>query len=134
MFSFFKNKNKHVIPEFEFINTFSEKDFYFVRTKQWMWITKEEIALVHKDEKGSIKTTTMDFWYQEMFLDADGEKTISEYLLLLIKQFQDSKMQIPDDLDQFMIETLLSLKNDLNAIEFTQMPNQPKEEFKNPIE
>ncbi|VXB63901.1 conserved hypothetical protein [Flavobacterium sp. 9AF] len=99
-----------------------------------MWITKEEIALVHKDEKGSIKTTTMDFWFQEMFLDADGKKTISEYLLFLIKQFHDSKMQIPDDLDQFMIETLLSLKNDLNAIEFTPMPNQLKEEFKNPIE
>lgn len=132
MFSFFKNKS--VIPEFEFINTFSEKDFYFVRTKQWMWVTKEEIALVHKDEKGSIKTTTMDFWYQEMFLDADGLKTISEYLLLLVKQFQDDKMKVPKDLDQFMIKTLLSLKNDLNAIEFTPMPNQLKEDFKNPIE
>ncbi|OIQ22181.1 MAG: hypothetical protein BM557_02055 [Flavobacterium sp. MedPE-SWcel] len=76
--------------------------------------------------------TTMEYWYQEMFLDADGQKTISEYLDILIKQFEDSKMEIPIDLDKFMIETLLSLKNDLKAIEFSNSPIELKAEYKDP--
>lgn len=69
-----------------------------------------------------------------MFLDADGQKTISEYLNVLINQFKDSKMEIPLDLDKFMVEILLSLKTDLNAIEFSNSPTEIKTEYKNPIE
>ena len=131
MFSFFKNRRE--LPEFDFIKSYPEKDKYFVRIKKWNWINSEQISLLEKDSNGKIKMTTMDYWYQEMFLDADGQKTISEYLSVLIKQFQDSKMEIPTDLDSFMVETLLSLKTDLNAIEFMDSPTEIKTEFKNPI-
>ena len=131
MFSFFKNRRE--LPEFDFIKSYPEKDKYFVRIKKWNWINSEQISLLEKDSNGKIKMTTMDYWYQEMFLDTDGQKTISEYLSVLIKQFQDSKMEIPTDLDSFMVETLLSLKTDLNAIEFMDSPTEIKTEFKNPI-
>ena len=29
---------------------------------------------------------TLDFWSQEMFLDANGQKTVTEYLTVLINQ------------------------------------------------
>ncbi len=131
MFNFLKKKNN--IPVFDFIESYSEKEQYFVRTKQWTWLNPEQISLLEKDDDGKIKMTTMDYWSQEMFLDADGQKTISEYLNVLIKQFQDSKMKIPSDLDNFMVETLLSLKTDLNAIEFTELPTEIKPEYKDPI-
>ncbi|MFC5046035.1 hypothetical protein ACFSTE_05270 [Aquimarina hainanensis] len=131
----FKNifkKNKS-IPEFDFIETYEHKDKYFSRIKKWNWINSEQISILEKDEKGKIKMTTMDYWYQEMFLDANGQITIAEYLSVLVKQFQDSKMEIPTDLDKFMTETLWSLKNDLKAIEFTDSRVQLKAEYKDPI-
>ena len=131
MFSFLKKKKD--LPEFDFIKTFSEKEKYFVRVKKWNWLNSEQISLLEKDSDGKIKMTTMDYWPQEMFLDADGQKTILEYLNVLIKQFRDSKMKIPSDLDKFMVKTLLSLKTDLNAIEFSDSPTEIKVEYKNPI-
>ncbi|MDA0177369.1 hypothetical protein OOZ35_07700 [Mesoflavibacter profundi] len=131
MFSFLKKKRD--LPEFDFIKSYSEKEKYFVRTKKWNWLNPEQITLLEKDSDGKIKMTTMDYWHQEMFLDADGQKTISEYLSVLINQFKDSKMEIPSDLDKFMVETLLSLKTDLNAIEFSDKPTEIKTEFRNPI-
>ncbi|OEJ98526.1 hypothetical protein A8C32_04785 [Flavivirga aquatica] len=131
MFNFLKKKKE--LPEFKFIKTYSEKDKYFSRTKKWDWLNSEQISLFEKSVNGKIKIITLDYWSQEMFLDADGQKTISNYLNILVKQFQNSKMEIPDDLDKFMIETLLSLKSDLNAIEFNNSPKKLKPEFKNPI-
>ncbi|WP_405207111.1 hypothetical protein [Aquimarina sp. LLG6339-5] len=131
MFNFLKKKKD--LPEFDFIKSYSEKGKYFARVKNWNWLNSEQISLMEKDSDGKIKMTTMDYWPQEMFLDADGQKTISEYLRVLIKQFKDSKMEIPPDLDKFMVETLLSLKNDLNAIEFSDSPIEIKAEYKNPV-
>nr|WP_294927429.1 hypothetical protein [uncultured Flavobacterium sp.] len=76
----------------------------------------EQIAIWEKDVDGKMKMNTMDYWLQEMFLDADGQKTILDYFDVLIKQFRDSEMEIPSDLDKFMVETLLSLKTELKAI------------------
>lgn len=101
--------------------------------KKWSWLNPKEITLLEKGSDGKVKMVTMDYWHQEMFLDADGQKTITEYLDVLIKQFQDSKMEIPYDLDKFMVATLLSLKTDLNAIEFSNSPTEIKTEYKNPI-
>ncbi len=126
-----KNKN---IPEFEFIKSYEFKDKYFSRIKKWTWIKQDQISLMEKDENGKIKMTTMEYWFQEMFLDADGQKTIAEYLNVLIEQFQKSKMDIPADLDVFMTETLWSLKTDLNAIDFTDRQVELEPEFKNPID
>ncbi|WP_282075349.1 hypothetical protein [Maribacter aquivivus] len=131
MFNFFKKKIS--APEFEFIKSYPHKDKYFSRIKKWDWLNAEQINLFEKDQTGKIKIITMDYWSQEMFLDADGKITIQEYLNVLVKQFQDSKMKIPKDLDEFMIETLWSLKTDLSAIEFTNSPIEINSEFKNPI-
>lgn len=132
MFNFLKKKKK--LSEFEFIKSYSDKEKYFVRIKKWNWLNSEQISLLEKGSDGKIKMITMDYWPQEMFLDADGQKTITEYLSVLIKQFNDSKMDIPSDLDKFMIDTLLSLKTDLNAIEFSDSPIEIETKFKNPID
>ncbi|RSC92960.1 hypothetical protein [Tenacibaculum singaporense] len=131
----FKNifRNNYKTPEFDFIKSYEYKDKYFSRIKKWNWINSEQISLIERDENGEIKMTTMEYWFQEMFLDADGQKTINDYLNVLVKQFQDSKMEIPNNLDKFMTETIWSLKTDLNAIEFTDSPVDLNPEYKNPV-
>ena len=92
MFNFLKKKKD--LPEFDFIKSYSEKGKYFARVKNWNWLNSEQISLMEKDSDGKIKMITMDYWPQEMFLDADGQKTISEdeftafYLTdFLVRQF-----------------------------------------------
>lgn len=131
MFNFFKKQKE--VPSFNFITNHPKKDLYFYRIRKWDWLNKEEIFLPEKDSNDKIKMTTLDFWSQEMFLDADGQKTLEEYLVVLIDQFQENKMKIPADLDQFMIETLESLYNDLNAIAFSTKPVQLKIEIEKPL-
>jgi hypothetical protein len=131
MFKFFKKEKE--IPNFNFITTHPKKAFYFSRVKKWDWLNKEEIFLSEKDSNDKIKMTTLDFWSQEMFLDADGQKTVEEYLGVLIKQFQENKMKIPADLDEFMIGILDSLHDDLNAIVFSTSPIKLDPEFDKPL-
>ena len=133
MLNFFNKRKGTSLSEFNFIKDFNEKDYFFGRTKKWKWINSEEIVLFDKDSEGNIKLLSLDYWLQEMFLDADGQKTIFEYLPILIKQFKDSKMEVPSDLDKFMIETLLHLKDELNVIDFYNSKIELNEEFKNPI-
>ena len=131
MFNFFKKQKE--IPNFNFINSYSKKDLYFSRIKKWDWLNHKQIFLADNNSDGKVKMVTLDFWSQEMFLDLNGQKTVTEYLTVLINQFQESKMEIPVDLDEFMIETLESLNNDLNAIEFSNSPIKVAAEFENPL-
>jgi len=131
MFHLFKKKTK--VPVFDYIKSHPDKEKYFVRIKKWSWINSEQITILKKESEGKIKMLTLDYWHQEMFLDADGQKTILEYLDILVKQFKKSKMEIPSDLDKFMIETLFSLKTDLNAIEFKNEKTEIDGIFKEPI-
>ncbi|WKL47495.1 hypothetical protein Q1W71_21370 [Flavobacterium pectinovorum] len=131
MLNFFKKQNE--IPNFSIIKNYSKKDLYFSRSKKWDWLNDKQIFLTDNDSYGKIKMVTLDFWSQEMFLDANGQKTVTEYLTVLIKQFQKNKMEIPTDLDAFMIETLESLNNDLNAIEFSDFHIKIAPEFDNSL-
>jgi hypothetical protein len=80
-----------------------------------------------------LKWLLLIFGHKKCFLDANGQKTMTEYLTILINQFQKNKMEIPTDLDTFMIETLESLNNDLNAIEFSDFPIKIAPEFDNSL-
>jgi hypothetical protein len=131
MFNFFRKQKE--IPNFSIINSYQKKDLYFSRSKKWDWLNDKQIFLADNDSYGKIKMVTLDFWSQEMFLDANGQKTVTEYLNVLINQFQKNKMEIPTDLDAFMIETLESLNNDLNAIEFSDFPLKITPEFDNSL-
>lgn len=131
MFNFFRKQKE--IPNFRIIKNYSKKDLYFSRSKKWDWLNDKQIFLADNDSYGKIKMVTLDFWSQEMFLDANGQKTVTEYLTVLINQFQKNKMEIPTDLDAFMIETLESLNIDLNAIQFSDFPLKIAAEFDNSL-
>lgn len=126
-------KRKVKIPEFNIIKNYVNNEKYFIRIEKWDWLDSEQIFVAVKDDKGNAKMITMDFWDQEMFLDATGEIKIKDYLNKLIEQYLVSKMKIPKDLDEFMIKTLESLKNELNIIKFIDEKEKLKTEYKLPL-
>ncbi len=131
MLNFFKKK-KIQIPEFLKIDGYQNKDKYFIRTAKWDWLNKEQINVIQKID-GKIKMMTMDYWYQEIFLDADGQKTIKENLDNMVKQFIDSKMEIPSELDEMLIEILDELENELKIVQLVDQKTELKMEFKLPL-
>jgi hypothetical protein len=87
-------KRKQQKPEFNFIDKYASKDMYFYKIKPWGMLDQETIFIGDKDDSGKIKMITLDYWPQEMFLDATREIEICDYLNVLVKQFQDSKMAV----------------------------------------
>lgn len=129
MFGIFKRKTKE-LPKFEYLDNHPNRDMYFIRTLQWDWLNEKMIQLI--DNK-SPRVITMDEWPQQIYLDADGQKTIAEYILWMANQFD--RGQVPEDLDQEMIRMIEDLIKDGEMIrlekEKTSLPyylSKPKSE------
>ena len=112
MFGIFKRKPK-VLPKFEYLESYLNKDKYFVRTLQWDWLNKREI---HLFDNKSPRIITMGEWPQQIYLDADGKRTVSEYILWMANQFGNGK--VPEDLDKSMIQTMEDLIEDGEMLKF----------------
>ncbi|MDA9774320.1 hypothetical protein N9B82_05125 [Saprospiraceae bacterium] len=105
MLNFFKKRSQK-LPPFETLRDSSLRDKYFARTMQWGWFTEETIHVF--DVGGPVpRMVTMDPWPQQIYLDADGQITIKEYVLWMAGKY--SKNQVPKELD----ETILGLIEDL---------------------
>jgi hypothetical protein len=127
---FFKSKKKR--REFDFLNSYKNRDKYFVRTKPWDWLNEKEIYLpMTIGEKPTM--ITLDFWSQEIYLDATGQITVAELVDLACKQYTDSNMDIPEELDKALIESLESLVNELHIVDFTDGRKQLPDEIELPI-
>ena len=105
MFSFFRKKGP--LPPFNDLRSSPIKEKYFVRTCQWRWLDKTAITVIDKEQPRII---TLDPWPQLVFLEATGDKTISEFIHYLAGQYTS---KIPPELDITVlseIETLLGEK------------------------
>jgi hypothetical protein len=129
MFRLFKQKTKE-LPKFEYLESYPDKNLFFIRTMQWDWLNEK---MIHLFDNKSPRVITMDEWPQQIYLDANGQKTISEYILWLANQFDQG--QVPEDLDQeiiLMIENLIKDGEIIKLIEEkTTLPyylNAPKSE------
>lgn len=106
MFGIFKKTRKE-LPNFEYLNNYSDRGKYFVRTLQWDWLNEE---MIHLFDNKSPRVITMDEWPQQIYLDADGKKTIEEYILSMANQY--SRGQVPATLDKDMILMIEDLIED----------------------
>ena len=106
MFGFFKKKPKE-LPEFEHLKNYSNKDKYFIRTLQWDWLNEQMIHLF--DNKGP-RMITMDEWPQQIYLDADGQKTIEDYIVWMANLY--GSREVPETLDVDMIRIIEDLIED----------------------
>ncbi|NOU58510.1 hypothetical protein [Marinifilum caeruleilacunae] len=106
MFGIFKKKAKE-LPNFDHLKSYPNKDLYFVRTLQWDWLNEE---MIHLFDNKSPRVITMDKWPQQIYLDADGQKTIKEYIIWMANQYASG--QIPPTLDKEMISLIENLVAD----------------------
>lgn len=102
MFSIFK-KNK-LIPPFNTLQLSPVKDKYFIRTCPWRWLNESSIT-VH--DKNQPRVITLDPWPQLVFLEATGDKTISEFIFYLATQYEGE--EIPAELDITVLKLLNTL-------------------------
>ncbi|MEW7291329.1 hypothetical protein [Aquimarina sp. 2304DJ70-9] len=114
MFGIFKKKPK-VLPNFEFLTGYAEKNKYFVRTLQWDWLNEE---MIHLFDNKSPRVITMDEWPQQIYLDADGQKTIEEYIIWIANKY--SRGQVPSTLDKDIILMIEDLIEDGEMIKLTE--------------
>jgi hypothetical protein len=113
MFGFFKKKKKE-FPPFDYVENSSMKDKYFSRTLQWDFLNEEMIHVF--DAKGpKPRMITMDPWPQTIYLDADGQKTVREYILSMADLY--SPDPIPEHLDKEIIEVIEDLIKDGELVE-----------------
>ncbi|WP_010518577.1 hypothetical protein [Croceivirga radicis] len=103
MFGIFKKKPKE-LPNFEFLKNYQDKEKYFIRTMQWDWLDDK---MIHAIDNKSPRMITMGEWPQQIFLDADGQKTIEEYVIWMANQFSHGK--VPENFDESMILTIEDL-------------------------
>lgn len=118
MFNFFKRKKKP-LPVFEHLEAYSNKDKYFSRTLQYDWLNESMIHLFDHKSK-SPRMITMDPWPQQVYLDADGTRTVKEYIEYMAGLYANN--HIPDQLDKEIIEVLEDLVVDGEIVQLTDSP------------
>ncbi len=117
MFNIFKKKPR-VIPPFMDL-TYSEiKDKYFVRLAQWDWLDSQ---MIHVFDNNQPRMITMDPWPQLIYLAADGQMTVSEYVYHMAGNYS-KRQSIPEELDSTILEMIDSLLND-NLISLKDKPS-----------
>ena len=120
MFNFFKKAKK--FPRFETLGGFAQKDSYFVRSARWHVLDKKMISVVDPHQP---RMFTMDPWPQTVFLEADGQKTVAEFIYYMAGEYSGA---VPDELDKTIINELLKLI-DYKIIQFSDVKKRPDQQF-----
>lgn len=123
MFNFFIKKKP--VPRFELLELSAIRDRYFVRTAPWRKLDKQHIVVT---DPYAPRLITLDPWPQIVFLAADGQLTVTEYIYQLATQYSG---EIPLLLDKTVldeIDTLLHYK----IIALADSKKRPLPEFDGP--
>jgi hypothetical protein len=123
MFNLFKKEKKY--PPFETLQCFEDKDKYFVRTARWRRLNKQLITVT--DPLGP-RMLTMDRWPQLVFLESDGQKTVTEFVYYMAAAYSG---QIPANLDQTIVQELVKLVG-YGIIAFRNQKGKPETAFDQP--
>jgi hypothetical protein len=107
MFGLFKKKQRQ-LPSFKEIEKSDLKDKYFIRLARWDWLDAE---MIHVTDNHAPRMITMDPWPQLIYLEADGQKTVYEFVYYMASQYGKNE-SIPEALDSTIIQLLNNLVND----------------------
>ena len=104
MFFKFLKKEKPV-PRFELLESSGIRNRYFIRTASWRKLDKQHVVVT--DPHGP-RLITLDPWPQIVFLAADGQLTVTEYIHQLATQYSG---EIPLLLDKTVLDEIDTLLN-----------------------
>ncbi|WMJ72790.1 hypothetical protein RCC89_06385 [Cytophagaceae bacterium ABcell3] len=107
MFGLFKKKKKE-LPPFETLKNSDTKDKYFIRLARWDWLDQN---MIHVVDNHAPRMITMDPWPQLVFLEANGQRTIHEFVYEMASQYS-AKETVPEELDKTILEIIQSLVDD----------------------
>ncbi|UPK68495.1 hypothetical protein [Chitinophaga filiformis] len=99
MFNFFK-KRKPVIPPFDKLQASPIKDCYFYRVAQWHRLSDGNILAI---DPNAPRIVTFDPWPQLIFLEADGKRTVTEFVAYLASSYEK---EVPLELDDTVLTTI----------------------------
>lgn len=108
MLGIFKRK-KRQMPPFNDLNNSPLTAKYFIRLAPWDWLNQE---MIHVFDLNSPRVITLDPWVQLVYLEADGQKTVHEFVYQIASGYGRNEL-IPHELDKqviYVIESLLDEK------------------------
>jgi len=126
MFNLFK-RNKKPIPNWELMENYPKKDYYFIRLMPWGWMSEEQIFV---SDINSPRIITMDPWPQVVYLNATGSKTIAKFAKWLAGKYEGN---VPDTLIGDVIDLMETLSTKDPLIELSQEKKRLKTNLVNPI-
>ena len=127
MFNLFKKK-EIIPPDFNGLKNSPIKDKYFRRTARWWWMDKQTVCV--KDPNAP-RMITMDTFPQTVFLHAEGEQTVEEFILEFANAYRKGK--IPPHLDLGVIEAITEQLEPLGLIELVDEPSTLADEYLHPM-
>jgi hypothetical protein len=123
MFNLFKSNKK--LPPFPFLASFPDKTRYFLRAASWMWTSESQIIAI---DQHAPRIVTMDPWPQLIFLAAEGQKTIEEYVYHMAEQYIG---KVPAKLDETIINEIQTLLKE-RMIVLSETKRRPDPNFDMP--
>ena len=125
-------KRKKEIPDFDFLLNSELRDKYFSRLSPWDWMDDK---MIHVFDINAPRVITMDPWPQLIYLGANGQITVSEFIHEMALSY-DRRTPIPKELDVTVLTILTDLVDDklieLTAEKRILSPDleQPKSKYK----
>ncbi|WP_336515564.1 hypothetical protein [Pollutibacter soli] len=116
LFSLFRPLKK--IPPFLYLQQYSARDFYFRRIAVWDIATDNEVVVIDPKQP---RLLTLDPWPEMIFLSADGQKTVAEYIHYAAEKYEGT---VPDLLDKTIINEIESLLH-YGILELTPIRSRP---------
>ena len=123
MFNLFKSNKK--FPPFPFLKSFPDKNLYFLRAASWMWTSESQIIAI---DQYAPRVVTMDPLSQLIFVAAEGQKTIEEYVYLMAEQYIG---KVPAKLDETSISEIQNLLTE-RMIVLSDTKRRPDPDFDMP--
>lgn len=117
MLGFFKKKPLE-LPEFKAIRGSEFGNKYFGRAKPWDWLDNE---MIHIIDPKSLKHITMDPWFQQIYLRAEGKETLLEFAQN-IAQMYSRREGIPEGLDEMLLDFFNQMYSDLELLKIEDQP------------
>lgn len=125
MFDLFKKKRKQ-LPPFETLQSSQYRGKYFVRIAEWDWLDREQITV--NDPHGP-RVFTLDAWPQHVFIAANGQITVEEYVYFVAGKYSG---EVPSILDQTVINQINTLL-EYRIIKVLDIKSRPDPRYELPL-
>lgn len=116
LFSLFRPLKK--IPPFLHLQQYSSRDLYFRRIASWDIGSNNEVIVIDPKQP---RLLTLDPWPEMIFISADGQRTVAEYVLYAAEKYTGT---VPDLLDKTIIDEIENLLQ-YGIIQLTAIRSRP---------